>query len=236
MAEMDPGLRRDGDSLVDQRRDASLTGLALAAATLIKFYPAVLFPALWRRWEWRMPAAFAAAIMLAYLPFRGVGWGVFGFLPGYLAEEGFTSGGGFYLWGVARAFLPLGGVPDIAYLATAASLLAALAVYVAFRRAGAEPDVFGAAALLAGAFIVLLSPHYPWYFAWLIVFACLTPSAALLWLTLASFLLYLVPVGSQLVRDHHRFLVESALYVPTLALAALDLWRREQLRHGDKRG
>ena len=30
--------------------------------------------------------------------------------------------------------------------------------------------------------------------------------------------------------------VETALYVPTLALAALDLWRREQLRHGDNRG
>ena len=210
-----------------------LVGFVLAAGTLIKFYPIVLFPALWRRWEWRMPAAFAAAIMLAYLPFLGVGWGIFGFLPGYLAEEGFTSGGGFYPWSVAKAFLPLGGVSDLVYLAAAACLLAGLALYVGSRRAGR--DVSGAA-LLAAAFIVLLSPHYPWYFAWLIVFACLTPSAALLWLTLASFLLYLVPVGSQLVRDHHRFLVESALYVPTLALAALDLWRREQLRHADKRG
>ncbi len=233
MAEMDPGLRRDGDSLVDQRRDAWLTGLALAAGTLVKLYPAVLFPALWRRWEWRMPATFAAAVGLAYLPFLGVGWGVFGFLPGYLAEEGFTTGGGgFYPWSVAKAALPLDGVPDIVYLAAAVCLLAGLAVYVASRRAGRDGDVFGAA-LLAAAFVVLLSPHYPWYFAWLIVFACLVPSAALLWLTLASFLLYLVPVGSQLVRDHYRFLVESALYVPTLALAALDLWRREQLRHGD---
>jgi alpha-1,6-mannosyltransferase len=212
-----------------------LTGLALAAGTLVKFYPAVLFPALWRRWEWHMPAVFAAAVLLAYLPFLGVGWGVFGFLPGYLAEEGFTSGGGFYLWSMARAALPLGGVADIAYLIAAACLLALLAIYVTFRRFGGERDVFGAA-LLAGAFVVLLSPHYAWYFAWLIVFACLTPSAALLWLTLASFLLYLVPVGSQLVRDHHRFLVETALYVPFLALTALDLWRREQLRHGDKRG
>ena len=214
-----------------------LVGFVLAAGTLIKFYPIVLFPALWRRWEWRMPAAFAAAIMLAYLPFLGVGWGIFGFLPGYLAEEGFASGGGgFYLWSVAKAVLPLDGVLDIAYVAAAACLLAALAAYVALRRTGTDRDVFGAAALVAGAFTVLLSPHYPWYFAWLVVFACLVPSAALLWLTLASFLLYLVPVGSQLVRDHHRFLLESAIYVPTLALAALDLWRREHLRHGDNRG
>ncbi len=182
-----------------------------------------------------MPVAFAAAVGVAYLPFLRVGWGVFGFLPGYLAEEGFASGGGFYLWSVAKAVLPLGGIPDIAYLAAAAGLLAGLAGYVAFRRVGVESHVFGAA-LLAGAFILLLSPHYPWYFAWLLVFACLVPSASLLWLTLASFLLYLVPVGSQLVWDHYRFLVESAIYVPFMALAAIDLWRqhrRGHLRHGD---
>jgi alpha-1,6-mannosyltransferase len=223
-----------------RRRRGWLTGLALAAGTLVKFYPAVLFPALWRRWEWRMPALFAAVLVLAYLPFLGVGWRVFGFLPGYLVEEGFASGGaGFYPWTVAQAILPLAGVSDIAYLAAAACLLAGLAVYLAARRTDAQSDVFGAA-LLAAAFIFLLSPHYPWYFAWLIVFACLLPWASLLWLTLASFLLYLVPVGSQLVRDHHRFLVESAIYVPFLALAAIDLWRQrpkgaaeEQLKHGE---
>jgi alpha-1,6-mannosyltransferase len=238
-AEMDPGFRRD-----DKARGSSwLTGLALAAATLVKFYPIVLFPALWRRWDWRMPAVFTAALVLAYLPFLGVGWGVFGFLPGYLAEEGFSSGGGFYLWSLARTVLPPGAVPDFVYLVVVACSLGGLAVYVAWMRPGPDGDVCGdvfGAALLAGAFVVLLSPHYPWYFAWLIVFACLVPSVSLLWLTLASFLLYLVPVGSQLVRDRHRFLVETAVYVPFLALAALDLWRhrrpaKEQLKHGGHR-
>jgi len=211
-----------------------LTGLALAAGTLTKFYPAVMFPALWQRWEWRMPAVFLAAMVLAYLPFLGVGPRVFGFLSGYMAEEGFTAGGaGFYTWSLAKAALPLGGVPDIAYFGIAAGLLAALALYVGSRRTGPGREVFGGA-LLAGAFVFLLSPHYPWYFAWLILFACLIPSAALLWLTLASFLLYLVPVGSQLVRDHHRFLVESAIYVPFLALAATDLWRRRPKKAAEK--
>ena len=181
-----------------------------------------------------MPAVFAVAVVLAYLPFLGVGSGVFGFLPGYMAEEGFTAGGaGFYTWSLAKAALPLGGVPDIAYFGIAAGLLAALALYVGSRRTGPGREVFGGA-LLAGAFVFLLSPHYPWYFAWLILFACLIPSAALLWLTLASFLLYLVPVGSQLVRDHHRFLVESAIYVPFLALAATDLWRRRPKKAAEK--
>jgi hypothetical protein len=55
-------------------------------------------------------------------------------------------------------------------------------------------------------------------------------------LTLASFLLYLVPVGSQLVRDRHRFLIETAIYVPFLALAALDLWRRRAREQGVRHG
>ena len=234
-------------ALWSRRRFAGgATGVALALGVLVKFYPAVLFPALWRR-EWRTPAAFAAVLALAYLPFLGIGWGVFGFLPGYMAEEGFTAGGGgFYLWSAATALLALGGLPDTAYIAAAACLLAGLGLYLVVRREDADRAVFGSA-LLAAAFILLLSPHYPWYFAWLIVFACLVPSVSLLWLTLASFLLYLVPVGSQLVRDRHRFFVESVLYVPFLVLVAIDLWRRrspgnnpgaaeEQLRHGDNRG
>ncbi|HEV2334370.1 MAG TPA: hypothetical protein VGS13_02620, partial [Stellaceae bacterium] len=229
-----------------RRFGGAATGVALALGVLVKFYPAVLFPALWRPWgwrrEWRMPAAFAAAVVLAYLPFLGVGWGVFGFLGGYMAEEGFTAGGaGFYPWSVAKAVLPLGALPDIAYLATAGCVLAGLAVYLAARPAGADGEVAGrevyGAALLAAAAVFLISPHYPWYFVWLIVFACLVPAASLVWLTLASFLLYLVPVGSTLVRDRHRFLVESAIYVPFLALAAIDLWRRhhrEQLTNGEQ--
>jgi len=200
---------------------SSLRGAALALATLVKFYPVVIFPALWRRRNWRMPLAFAAVVVLAYLPVIGVGWEVFGFLPGYLAEEGFAGGAGFYPWSAAQALLPLHGVPTLVYLAVAALLLAPLGVAVAFRRIAAPAGT----ALLAGAFTLLLSPHYPWYFAWLLLFATLMPTASLLWLTSASFLLYLAPVGSQLVRDWQRFAVETALYAPFLVLAAIDIWR-----------
>jgi alpha-1,6-mannosyltransferase len=216
-----------------------LTGLALAGGTLIKLYPAVLFPALWRRGNWRMPVVFAAAVALAYLPFLAVGWRVFGFLPGYMAEEGFATGGGFYLLSALRTIAPFGEPLEILYLAAAAALLLGLAAYVVFSRAAAGDPVFGAA-LLATAFMFLVSPHYPWYFAWLLAFVCFIPPASVMWLTVASFLLYLVPMGSQLVRDRHRLIVESALYVPFVVLAAIDLWRwhlrgldREKPGHGD---
>jgi hypothetical protein len=51
-------------------------------------------------------------------------------------------------------------------------------------------------------------------------------------LTAASVLLYLVPVGSQLVRDEYRLLVETAIYLPFAVLVLVD-WRQwQQVRHG----
>jgi len=212
------------------RRGANaLTGLALAAATLVKFYPAVLAPALYRRWNPAMPALFAAGVVLAYLPFIGVGWRVFGFLPGYAAEEGLADGAGFYLLSVLRLAIP--GFSARLYVAAAVLVLAALGLFILFVRQSPDREIAGGAAL-ATAFTVLLSPHYPWYFAWLIPFACLLPCRSLPWLTAASMLLYLVPVGSHLVRDAHRILVETAIYAPFAVLAVIDWRGRGQVTHG----
>jgi alpha-1,6-mannosyltransferase len=209
-----------------QRGAGCAAGLALAGAVLTKLYPAVLFPALWRRWDWRMPLVFGLVIILAYLPFLDLGWGVLGFLPGHLGEEGFSGGGaGFYLWSLAKAVLPGARLPGVFYVPIAAAAMLALGGFIAFRRAAPELDLLGAA-VLAGAFVLLLSPHYPWYFAWLVIFACLIPCVSLLWLTSASFLLYLVPVGAQLVADRNRLIVESIIYVPFVVMAAIELGRQ----------
>lgn len=207
---------------------AWLAGLALAGATLAKLYPAVLLPALYRRREWRMPIAFAAAVILGYLPFIGAGWGVLGFLPGYIKEEGFTAGGtGFFLQNLLQTFPPFTGLPTLVYLAGAATILGVLAAAVAFTHRPCTEQLAGAA-LLAGAFMFLLSPHYPWYFAWLIIFVCFAPYLSLLWLTNAALLLYLVQVGSPLVREGYRLPIEAAIYVPFTVLALFDIWRRRQ--------
>jgi len=45
--------------------------------------------------------------------------------------------------------------------------------------------------IIASMFMLLLAPHFSWYFAWLIPFLCFVPSIPVLYLTVASFLLYL---------------------------------------------
>ncbi len=200
-----------------------LTGAALGAAILVKFLPAVLLPALWRKWDMRMPAACAAVIAGFYLLYSGAGANVLGFLPGYGAEEGFRQGDGFYLlFALAR----IGEAPAVSlYLAAVVLLLAGLAAWMVFLREPREVrdgDPVAAARdmlILATALMLAITPHYAWYFAWLALPACLYPSLSVLYLTLAGFLLYLDP-------GHTMMLWRGLIYGPFLALALAELlWR-----------
>jgi alpha-1,6-mannosyltransferase len=207
------------------REAAWLTGSALAAAALVKFFPAVLFPALYRRWDWKMPVAAAATVIVAYLPFIGAGSAVLGFLPGYLQEEGLQSGAGFFLWNVLRGVRPLEHLGPALYLALTAAALLALAVHSLFT---AKDRYFASALTLAVATMVLLSPHYPWYFVWIVPLICFAPRPSALYLTLACPLLYFVPGGPD--PKGARMAFEWAIYGPFAALVALELWRQRAAR------
>jgi alpha-1,6-mannosyltransferase len=211
-----------------RRREAAwLTGTALAAAALVKFFPAVLFPALYRRWDWKMPVAAAATVIIAYLPFAGAGNAVIGFLPGYLDEEGLQSGAGFFLLNVLRGVVPLEHLGAALYLALAAATLLALAVHSIF---AAQDRYLASALTLAVATMVLLSPHYPWYFVWIVPLICFTPRLSTLYLTLACPLLYFVPGGPDPAGARVAF--EWAIYGPFAALVGFELWRARAARSG----
>jgi hypothetical protein len=205
------------------REVAWLTGLFLGCAALVKFFPAVIFPALYRRWDWKMPVAAVGVAILAYLPFLGAGSAVFGFLPGYVAEEGLGSGTGFFLWNLLNIGIPLGHVGVLPYLAFAAAILAALAAGMIFSDLSGGRYI-AAAGTLAAAFTVLLSPHFAWYFAWIVPFLCFAPSPAALYLSVAGLLLYLVSGGPDL--DGSRMLIEAFIYGPFAVLAAIEVSRR----------
>jgi hypothetical protein len=171
------------------RRSPYLAGAALAGATFVKYLPMVTGPAVYRRIDWRVPVAFLLTAAMLYAPYASAGIKVIGFLPGYVAEEGLGHGRGFYLWSVLASLVP---VPQNAfdyYLPAAALTLLVMALVLFMRRTEDGCDI-AAAMILAVTAVVLISPHYPWYFTWLVPFLCIYPSAAVIYLTGASTYLY----------------------------------------------
>jgi alpha-1,6-mannosyltransferase len=211
-----------------QRKAVATVGIALAAAALVKLLPVIVFPALWRRWDWKLPVAAALTAVIAYLPFIGAGSAVLGFLPGYVQEEGLRSGSGYFLWNLLKSIVPpLGALGVLPYLALAAAIMAALA-FAIVRRDGSEDRFIAAAMILGVAGTVLFSPHYAWYFAWIVPFLCFAPRPSVLYLTVAAPLLYLVPGGPD--PSGARMTVQAALYGPFAALFVIELWRRRSRR------
>ncbi|HEY7663098.1 MAG TPA: glycosyltransferase 87 family protein [Xanthobacteraceae bacterium] len=174
--------------LASERRSPVLAGIALGAGALVKYFQAVTAPAVYRRWDWRLPFALLATIVVLYLPYIGAGTKVLGFLGTYMAEEGLDRGSGVFLWQLATAMLPLPQQAFAFYAAAAAALMAGLGLLVLLRdRRGAD---LAGAMLLAVTFTILLSPHYPWYFAWLVPFLCFYPLVGVVYLTCACGALY----------------------------------------------
>ncbi len=207
----------------------SWAGAALGAAALVKVLPLVLAPALWRRWSWRFVAAFAGTIVVLYACYIDAGWSILGFASGYGAEEGFVRGEGFWPLAGLAYLVPLPAMAGRFYLALAALALLALGGWIGLRTRWPErvrDDAFAvcaASAVLAGCMMTALSPHYPWYFVWLALPACLAPYSSVIWLSVAPLLLYVDPL-------HERFFWASLVYAPAFVLVWRDLGRARAAR------
>jgi hypothetical protein len=200
------------------RARSGLAGTLLGAAVLTKFLPVILAPALWRRWDWKFPAALLATIIILYLPYVSVGRAVFGFLGGYTAQEGIRSGQGVYVLDLLAFLTP---IPDIAtklYLAALGLVLCATGLLIVWRQrhlpAGAAltRQICGASLLLGCLLMGGLGPHYPWYYLFLLLPACVVPAPAALYLVTACILLYLNPT-------HINPLWPSIIFIPAALLA-----------------
>ena len=204
------------------------TGIVLAFATLTKFLPAVVLPAFWRPRDCRLPIAFVVTLAVLYVPYVTVGWRVFGFLGGYVSEEGVENGHGIFLLQLLSSVVALPGWAAVAYIVLALSVLAVLAACFAF--GGPLPAAPGArllqqarqAVILGAVVLVAVSPHYPWYFGWLAPLACLAPLPSVLWMLAAAPLLAHGAVET--------LVVPGAMYVPAAILALLEL-RRLPMSH-----
>src|SRR5215813_13902420 len=68
-----------------------LVGVSLAIATLIKLYPAIQLPALYRKGGWPMPLAFFGLVGVGYLLYLDAGRQILGYLPYYIAPDEFNN-------------------------------------------------------------------------------------------------------------------------------------------------
>jgi alpha-1,6-mannosyltransferase len=199
------------------------TGVVLALATLTKFLPAVVVPAFWRPWNWRLPLAFALTVGTLYAPYVSIGDQALGFLPAYVTEEGIANGRGVFLLELLGNVATLPTWTTYAYIALVLVVLGALSLRFAFMtQTPSTPGVrvtqqAHQALMLASVLLVALSPHYPWYLALLAPFACLAPQPSALWLLAAAPLL---------AHGSFEYLaVPGVVYGPAIVLAAYELYR-----------
>ncbi len=172
-----------------QRRQG-LTGAMFAIAALVKYFPLVLLPALWRRWDWKLPFYLFATMAALYLPYvGGAGVGSLGFVGQHLGNEGYGDGYGFHVIWYLRDF-EIADPPGWLYVSFALAAIFAIAVWVVFRRGACEFRP-GRLVVLGAAFVFLTSPHYPWYFGFLCALAVRVPHPALLTMIIASPMLHI---------------------------------------------
>jgi hypothetical protein len=167
-----------------------LAGALVTLGALVKPTALLALPVLWRPWNWRLPLVVALTALVVYLPYLSVGSGVLGYLGGYVYEEGLASGSGFNaLWLLETVAGPVPGAAR-AYIAAAAVSMIALALAIGFRSDRSTEAALSGLSWLLVVFLVLASPHYPWYFLVLVPLLAIRPSATAWVLTLGAPLLY----------------------------------------------
>jgi hypothetical protein len=210
-------------------------GLFLGMAVFTKFYPLVLFPALWKRGDWKMPVVVASVGAVGYAVYSSVGMGVFGFLSGYSKEEGIDSGSRFFLLDLVHSVKALVWVPLGAYLVFCAVVLGGLCWWC-WRYATVErvevgtrsPRFLVGAVWLAFAMMLLFSPHYAWYIAWLVPLFALAPELPVMAYVLAFFYLFTTQLGEP---GPKMFLLNKILYgFVAVAMVAWWAWRMVQVK------
>ena len=209
--------------LARRKRAETLTGVLIACATCVKLFPIVLFPALYVRRSWKMPLAFVATVIVAYLPYLSVGpMRVLGSLPAYSSERGLLSGDQYFLLALARQILNA-NVPTVAYFIFVGAVLGTLSLWMMRDKGGDDTHYLRNGLVIASLFMVFQAPHFSWYFTWLIPFLCFIPSIPFFYLSLANFVLYLTWLNDT---PNRVLIYKAVIFAPFLILGLIEIWWR----------
>ncbi len=139
--------------LVSTRRPV-LGGIALGIAISIKLIPVIGSFALLRRNPVRVILGAVGVFAVLYLPYiLASGVGVLGYLPGYLGEEGYTSGTRFIMISLVA--------PGVAALVVAVILILSTAALTWWKSNPDDPWL--AQLVMIGVTLLIVTPRYPWY-------------------------------------------------------------------------
>jgi hypothetical protein len=184
---------------------------ALAAATLIKWFPALVLPVFLRRIGWKHSAWFVALCLLGALPFSDAGWQLFSGVVSF-AKHWRNNASLFDLLAAATG-------SERAATGIAAAALAGLSLWLAWKRS--EP--LRASFLLVAALLLLTPSIFPWYVTWLIPFLCFFPNPAFLLWTSTVLLSYHVLIDYVTLGIWHYD--SRLIWLEYLPVFALLLWR-----------
>jgi hypothetical protein len=199
-----------------------LTGGWLGAAALVKLYPVALLPAFLRGWRLRTAWVALGVIAAGYMIYLRRGVSALGFLPRFVQEEGMQSGMRYFLLTFVERNLHV-SVPTSAYLAVSAAILGVLAWW-AWRHDVTPKSSISSGLVLATALTLCFSPHYPWYFLWLLPFLTLWPWPPAFFLALAPMYLLTTNLG---IPGEPMYRLNCILYGGfALLLASAWLWGR----------
>lgn len=192
-------------------------GAWLGAAIATKLYPALLLPSLLKRHPMRVLGVASLVVVVGYLPHvLAVGGAVIGYLPGYLNEEGYSTGERLLLLGRVLPH-PLDSV--VGFL-----LLAAVAGWCYRRSDPRRPEM--TAVVMCGLTFVIVTPSYGWYGGFLLALVAMTGSWQ--WLPIAF-----APSATYLYGPlfHDRYDSDTLTWLIAVALA-VGIWsiRRRSVR------
>ena len=141
-------------TLLASSRRPWLAGMALGAAISAKLIPALGTFALLKRHPFKVILGAVGVFALLYVPYIvASGIGVVGYLPGYLSEEGYSTGTRFILLSAV--------VPGIAATIISVVLLTLLAL-ITWLKANPD-DPWLAQLVMIGGALLIVTPRYPWY-------------------------------------------------------------------------
>ena len=188
------------------------------AAAMVKMFPLILLLAFGRRLTKRVVVACAGIVVGGYALYATAGAGVLGFLPRFTHEEGLVTGDRYFLLAWAHRYLHAPASPHL-YVGLTAFVLLSIGFWGA-RRSRSPRDILGLATALSVVATVMFSPHYPWYFLWILPFAVILRYVPAIALTLGAVYWFATELA---LPGEKMFQMNTFLYGLFLAAVFIDL-------------